>query len=78
MADNRPVVTSSNSRIASAHTLGWAIEDYNPAGAVGNAAAATAERGAAMVGSSAQGLVQLLQEIHALPLGTVGQSPKPL
>ncbi|MEB5966713.1 creatininase family protein [Comamonas testosteroni] len=58
--------------------LGWAIEDYNPAGAVGNSAAATAERGAAMVCSSAQGLVRLLGEIHDLPLSTVGNQPQPL
>jgi creatinine amidohydrolase len=58
--------------------LGWAIEDYNPAGAVGNSAAATAERGAAMVRSSAEGLVRLLSEIHDLPLSTVGNQPQPL
>ena len=58
--------------------LGWAIEDYNPAGAVGNSAAATAERGAAMVHSSAKGLVRLLSEIHDLPLSTVGNQPQPL
>ncbi|WP_120966075.1 creatininase family protein [Comamonas sp. lk] len=58
--------------------LGWAIEDYNPAGAVGNSAAATAERGAAMVASSAEGLVRLLGEIHDLPLSTVENQPKPL
>ncbi|BDB68010.1 creatininase [Comamonas thiooxydans] len=56
--------------------LGWAIEDYNPAGAVGNSAAATAERGAAMVHSSAEGLVRLLSEIHDLPLSTVGNQPQ--
>ena len=58
--------------------LGWAMEDYNPAGAAGNAAAATAERGEAMVKSSAQGLVELLQEIHDLPLNTVQNQPKPI
>lgn len=58
--------------------LGWAIEDYNPAGAVGNSAAATAERGAAMVRSSAEGLVRLLDEIHDLPLSTVVNQPQPL
>ena len=58
--------------------LGWAIEDYNPAGAVGNSAAATAERGAAMVASSAKGLVRLLSEIHDLPLSTVENQPRPL
>ncbi len=55
--------------------LGWAIEDYQPAGAVGNAAAATAERGRAMVEAVGQALAQLLVEIHALPLTTVGQAP---
>lgn len=58
--------------------LGWAIEDYHPAGAVGNAAAATAERGQAMVQASAQGLAQLLAEIHALPADTVGGAAQPL
>ena len=58
--------------------LGWAIEDYNPAGAAGNAAAATAERGAKMVQSAAQGLVALLGEIHDLPLSTVENKPQPL
>ncbi len=51
--------------------MGWAIQDYNPAGAVGNAAAATAERGQAMVEASAKGLAQLLQEIHQLPESTL-------
>lgn len=58
--------------------MGWAIEDYNPAGAVGNAAAATAERGAAMVDSSARGLARLLAEIHSLPESTWKQPPAPL
>ena len=58
--------------------LGWAMEDYNPAGAAGNAIAATVERGAAMVQSSAEGLVKLLGEIHDLPLSTVEKKPQPL
>jgi len=47
--------------------MGWAIEDYHPSGAVGNAAGATAEKGRAVVNSAAASLLQLLQEIHALP-----------
>ena len=58
--------------------LGWAMEDYNPAGAAGNAAAATAERGEKMVQSAARGLVALLGEIQDLPLSTVGNQPQPL
>ena len=53
--------------------MGWAIEDYNPAGAVGNAAAATAAQGQAMVQAAARGLAQLLGELHALPPETVAQ-----
>ena len=57
--------------------MGWAIEDYHPAGAVGNAAAADAARGAAMVEAAARGLVQLLQEIQSLPASTL-REPRPL
>ena len=52
--------------------LGWAMQDYNPAGAAGNAAAADAQRGQALFEAAAQGLAQLLQEMHQLPLDTVG------
>ena len=51
--------------------LGWQMQDYHPAGAVGNAAAATAEKGRSMVEAAAGQLVALLQELHALPLTTV-------
>lgn len=55
--------------------LGWQMQDYHPAGAAGNAAAATAEQGAALVQGAAQALVQLLQEIHQLPLSTLVEGP---
>ncbi len=42
--------------------LGWAMQDYNPAGAAGNAAQADAQRGQALVEAAAQGLAQLLQK----------------
>lgn len=51
--------------------MGWAMQDYHPAGAVGNAAAATADKGRAVVEGAAQLLVQLLQELHQLPLSTL-------
>lgn len=47
--------------------MGWAIEDYHHAGAVGNAAAATAEKGRLVVQAAGQALAQLLQELCALP-----------
>ena len=51
--------------------LGWAMQDYHPAGAVGNAAAATADKGRAVVEAAAAQLAQLLQELHDLPLSTL-------
>ena len=51
--------------------LGWQMQDYNPAGAAGNAAAATAEKGAALVGAAGLQLARLLQEISSLPLDTL-------
>lgn len=58
--------------------LGWAMQDYHPAGAVGNAAAATADKGAAVVQAAAQALVQLLHELHRLPLSTLASAPSHL
>ena len=55
--------------------LGWQMQDYHPAGAVGNAAAATAEKGRTVVEAAAAQLVQLLQELHNLPLSTLVDTP---
>ena len=51
--------------------LGWQMQDYNAAGAVGNAAAATADKGHAVLDAAARALAQLLAEVHQLPLGTL-------
>jgi creatinine amidohydrolase len=48
--------------------MGWQMQDYNPAGAVGNAAAATAEKGYTVVAAAGRSLAQLLAEIDQLPL----------
>jgi creatinine amidohydrolase len=66
-AENYPLL--GNGRIAK---LGWHMQDYHPAGAVGNAAAASADKGEAVVQAAAQQLVLLLQELHRLPLNTLG------
>lgn len=58
--------------------LGWAMQDYNPQGAAGNAAAADAQRGQVLVQGAAASLAQLCTEIHALPEDTVGGMPQPL
>ncbi|MEJ7686549.1 MAG: creatininase family protein [Variovorax sp.] len=55
--------------------LGWAMEDYNPAGAAGNAAAATAEKGRALVDAAARQLAVLLAEASRLPLATAYTGP---
>jgi len=55
--------------------LGWAMQDYNAQGAAGNAAAATAEKGQALLDAAARELARLLQEISALPLSTLVARP---
>lgn len=55
--------------------LGWAMQDYNPQGAAGNAAAATTEKGEALLAAAAAQLARLLQEIAALPLSTLVPRP---
>ncbi len=55
--------------------LAWAMQDYHRAGAVGNAAAATAEKGCAVVQAAAAQLALLLQELHQLPLSTLVDAP---
>ncbi len=51
--------------------LGWQIQDYNPAGAVGNAAAATVHKGQALLQASGRALASLLGEIDRLPADTI-------
>lgn len=57
--------------------LGWAMEDYNAHGAAGNAAAATAASGQAVIDAAARQLALLLAEVSRLPLGTANTSPLP-
>ncbi len=49
----------------------WQTQDLNLAGAVGNAKAATAKKGAKLIEEAGQKLAQLLGEIHQLPLSLV-------
>lgn len=53
--------------------LAWQMQDYNPQGAAGNAAAATADKGHALVGAAGRALAQLLTEIDQLPPDTLRQ-----
>jgi creatinine amidohydrolase len=51
--------------------LGWHMQDYNPQGAAGNAKAASAEKGRAVLDAAATQLAALLHEISQLPLSTI-------
>ena len=55
--------------------LGWQTQDYHPAGAIGNAAAATAAKGEALVQAAGRALAQLLAELDQLPLSTLVDRP---
>lgn len=55
--------------------LGWQMQDYNPFGAAGNAAAANAEKGRTVIDAAARQLARMLQEVSELPLTTL--NPKP-
>jgi creatinine amidohydrolase len=51
--------------------LAWQMQDYNAAGAAGNAAAATAEKGAGLVAAAGLSFAKLLLEIDQLPADTL-------
>lgn len=51
--------------------LGWQMQDYNAHGAVGNAAAATAEKGHALLQAAGRSLARVLSEIDRLPPDTL-------
>ena len=53
--------------------LGWAMQDYNAQGAAGNAGAASADKGRAVLEAAAAQLALLLQEIARLPLATAAE-----
>jgi len=55
--------------------MAWQMQDYNPQGAAGNAAAATADKGRALVTSAATQLALLLAELSRLPLSTLVERP---
>ena len=50
------------------HAYAWIASDLNPAGAVGNARNATAERGRVFADAEVAGMLELLAEVKAFPL----------
>ena len=55
--------------------LGWQMQDYNRAGAVGNAAAASADKGRTVVDAAGRALARLLSEVDRLPPDTLQPGP---
>ena len=45
------------------HAFGWKMSDLNAEGVAGNAAAATAEKGEALIAHAVKGLVELLEDV---------------
>ncbi len=56
--------------------LGWQIQDYNAMGAAGNASAATADKGRAILASAGLQLARFLREVSDLPLTTLQPNPQ--
>ena len=69
-AANCPILGNGSSA-----KLGWQVQDYNPMGAAGNAAIATAAKGRAVIDAAGLQLALLLQEVSALPTSTLNAHP---
>jgi creatinine amidohydrolase len=54
------------------HAFGWRMSDLNAEGVAGNAAAATAEKGEALIAHAVKGLVELLQDVDAFDAEVLG------
>jgi creatinine amidohydrolase len=69
--------TNRHLGLGPAGKLGWQAQDLHPAGAMGNAAAATADKGRAFVAHAARELATLLAEVAALPLSVLDNPADP-
>lgn len=54
----------------------WAMQDLNPLGAVGDAAMATAEKGAALIEHGARAFVELLEDVEKFDLARLSNQPR--
>ena len=52
----------------------WQMQDYNPDGAAGNAAAATPQKGEQVLEAAGRALAALLLEMQALDLSTLNNT----
>ena len=53
------------------HALAWIAHDLNPAGVVGNAAIATAQKGLETIQHQIKGFIELLQDLKLYPLASL-------
>lgn len=53
------------------HAFGWKMSDLNTQGVAGNAVAATAEKGEALIAHAVKGLVELLLDVDAFDAGAL-------
>jgi creatinine amidohydrolase len=56
----------------------WAMQDLNPAGAVGDATMATAEKGRALIEHGARAFVELLADVQTFDLARLANRPQGL
>ncbi len=77
---------SLNAKLAKTHRhlglgpggkLGWQAQDLHPAGAMGNAAVATPDKGRILIDHAAGEFVRLLTEVASLPLSVLETHPNP-
>ncbi len=55
------------------HAFGWKMQDINPQGVSGNAKAASAQKGEALLAHSVEGLLQLFKEVDRFDLADLRQ-----
>lgn len=60
--------TYKHLRLHGPNPIGWKAQDLHVAGTVGNAANATAQKGAATLSHNADRFIELLADVHAFPL----------
>jgi creatinine amidohydrolase len=53
------------------HAFGWKMSDLNLHGAAGNASAATAGKGKALIGHAIKGLIELLEDVDSFDAGSL-------
>jgi creatinine amidohydrolase len=56
--------------------IGWMTQDLHPSGAVGDALAASTQKGQAAIEHGARAFVELLSEVHRFDLAQLKDGPR--